>query len=103
MRARTFSLALLTCFCMPLAQASSFLATTDTLGASLANSVEATSDASSSAFDDKRIVEARDEAASFVASRGALRSAQLEQALTWLRAQGMAGSDQQLAQAILAR
>lgn len=84
------------------ASASSFIATTDTLGASLANSAEVTSDASSSLRDDKRVRAARDEAASFVASDGELRGAQLEAALRLLRGT-LAGDDMQLAQAILAR
>ena len=88
---------------MQYVQASSFLATSDTLGASLANGVESSSDVSSSAFDDKRIVDARDEAASFVASEGNVRGAQLEEAFSWLRAQGYEHDDLVLAQAILAR
>lgn len=87
--------------CSP-ALASSFIATTDTLGASLANSAEVSSDASSSLRDDKRVRAARDEAASFVASDGELRGAQLEAALRLLRGT-LAGDDMQLAQAILAR
>lgn len=87
------------------ASASSFLATTDTLGASLANSVETTSDASFSLRDDKRIVQAHADAASFVASNGEIRGARLEAALVFLRAQpAVAGhSDLELAQAIVAR
>lgn len=85
--------------------ASSFIASTDTLGASLANSVEVSSDASSSLRDDKRVLAARDDAASFVASDGALRGARLEAALQLLREQpwAQAHDDQQLARAILAR
>lgn len=82
--------------------ASSFIATTDSLAASLINAVDASSDASSSLLDDKRVRAARDEAASFVASAGALRGARLEAALRVLRGQ-VAGDDLQLAQAILAR
>src|SRR5690606_29309685 len=91
--------------CAGVASASSFIATTDTLGASLANSVELSSDASSSLRDDKRVLAARDDAASFVASNGALRGARLEAALQVLRAQpwAQAHDDQQLARAILAR
>jgi uncharacterized protein (TIGR02448 family) len=87
--------------CSP-AFASSFIATTDTLGVSLANSAELSSDASSSLRDDKRVRAARDEAASFVASAGELRGARLEAALRLLRGT-LAGDEMQLAQAILAR
>lgn len=85
------------------ALASSFIASTDTLGASLANSAELSSDASSSMRDDKRMLAARDDAASFVASNGALRGARLEAALQSLREQpwARAHDDQQLARAIL--
>lgn len=54
-------------------------------------------------FENKLIVEARDEAASFVASGGQARGARLEAALRWLR-QGqpeLTASDLELAQAIL--
>lgn len=85
------------------ASASSFIASTDTLGASLANSAEVTSDASSSLRDDKRVLAAREDAASFVASNGALRGARLEAALQTLREQPWARGhdDQQLARALL--
>jgi uncharacterized protein (TIGR02448 family) len=84
------------------ATASSFVATTDTLGGALANSAELSTDMSFSLRDDKRIVAARDDAASFVASAGAVRGARLEAALQLLRPQ-LAGDDLQLAEAILAR
>jgi uncharacterized protein (TIGR02448 family) len=55
--------------------------------------------------EDKVVLQARDDAASFVASDGRIRGAQLEAALRHLR-EGNAGaqraSDMQLAQAILA-
>ncbi|MBA3929946.1 MAG: hypothetical protein C0521_10220 [Xanthomonas sp.] len=72
-------------------------------GASSAGS-SASSDSSSG--DDKIIVQAREDAASFVASDGRIRGAQLEAALRHLREQDEAArkaSDMQLAQAILAR
>jgi uncharacterized protein (TIGR02448 family) len=55
--------------------------------------------------DDKMVLQARDDAASFVASDGRIRGAQLEAALRHLRernADARRASDMQLAQAILA-
>jgi len=55
--------------------------------------------------DDKMVLQARDDAASFVASDGRIRGAQLEAALKHLResnAGAQSASDMQLAQAILA-
>ncbi|HDY98629.1 MAG TPA: DUF2388 domain-containing protein [Pseudomonas sabulinigri] len=87
-----------------LASASSFVATTDTIGASLANSVEGTSDVSSGG-NDKVLLQAQDDAASFVASGGSIRGVRLEAALAHIRQQQPAlnASDVQLAEAILAR
>jgi uncharacterized protein (TIGR02448 family) len=59
----------------------------------------------SSSGDDKVVLQARDDAASFVASDGRIRGAQLEAALRQLRehdAGARRASDMQLAQAILA-
>ena len=78
------------------------VATADTLGGALANSAELSTDMSFSLRDDKRIIAAQDDAASFVASAGAVRGARLEAALQLLRPH-LAGDDLQLAQAILAR
>jgi uncharacterized protein (TIGR02448 family) len=72
-------------------------------GASSAGS-SASSDSSSG--DDKIVLQAREDAASFVASNGRIRGAQLEAALRHLRetdATARRASDMQLAQAILAR
>ncbi|WP_296271887.1 DUF2388 domain-containing protein [Pseudomonas sp. UBA6323] len=88
------------------ASASSFVATTDTLGSALAGSAEATSDATSSLRDSKVVHAAQDDAASFVASNGELRGARLEAALRYLRSQSPdlhSASDLQLAGAILSR
>jgi len=55
--------------------------------------------------DDKLVLQARDDAASFVASDGLIRGAQLEAAMRHLReknASALRASDMQLAQAILA-
>ena len=90
--------------CLP-ASASSFIATTDTLGGALANSAELSTDMSFSLRDERRLRAARDDAASFVATQGQLPSACLEDALRVLRAHplGQGRSDLQLAEAILAR
>ena len=87
------------------ASASSFIATTDTLGASLINTVEGTSDLTSSIGDDKLVLDARDDAAHFVASHGEQKGAQLEAALVHIRTQAptIEATDLELARAILAR
>lgn len=85
--------------CSVPALASSFGATTG--GASSAGS-SASSDSTSD--DDKVVLQARDDAASFVASEGRIRGAQLEAALHHLRERHpdmRRTSDMQLAQAIL--
>lgn len=53
--------------------------------------------------DDKRIIPARDEASSFVASGGAIRGAYLESVLQQVRQEhpGLQASDEELARAIL--
>ncbi|MNN04884.1 hypothetical protein D3C76_683950 [compost metagenome] len=65
----------------------------------------ATSDVSSRPFEKRLLDAARDDAASFVASDGQLRGAQLEQALHWLRHEhpDLAANDRELAEAILAQ
>ncbi|MFP6847843.1 MAG: DUF2388 domain-containing protein [Pseudomonas sp.] len=85
------------------ASATSFVVTTDAVVRSLAASSDATSDASSSLRDDKIVLAARDDAASFVASQGVIRGVRLEAALQHLRQQSPAlqGDDMQLASAIL--
>ncbi len=75
--------------------------------ASSASSAAGGSSASSKTTtpDDKLVLQARDDAASFVASDGRIRGAQLEAALRHLRehnAGAQRASDMQLAQAILA-
>ncbi|SDH50471.1 conserverd hypothetical protein [Pseudomonas flavescens] len=86
------------------ASASSFLVTTDTLVDALAASIEGTSNASSSVVDNKIVLAAKDDAAGFVASQGALRGAHLEAALQHIRGRlpALQANDAQLAQAILA-
>jgi uncharacterized protein (TIGR02448 family) len=60
---------------------------------------------STSGDDDKVVLQARDDAASFVASDGRIRGAHLEAAMRYLRERNvntLRASDMQLAQAILA-
>jgi uncharacterized protein (TIGR02448 family) len=85
------------------ASATSFVVTTDSLVSGLAASSEATSDISSSLGDDKVVLAARDDAASFVATQGGIRGVQLEAALQHIRqhAPQLQADDLQLAQAIL--
>lgn len=82
------------------ASATSFVVTTDWIADAFGSSSDATS---SSTKDDKVIRAARDDAASFVASNGAIRGAQLEAALLQIRehAPQLQASDEQLAEAIL--
>ena len=84
------------------AGATSFVVTTD----GIVNTVDGTSDVTSSSFgDDKVVREAKDDAASFVASAGEIRGAHLEAAIGSLRSEFPAArnaSDLQLAEAILA-
>ena len=86
------------------ASAASFTATTDMVVGGLINTVDATSDLTSSLRDDKLVLDARDDAARFVASQGDLRGAHLEAALLHIRTQQpqLGASDLQLAEAILA-
>jgi uncharacterized protein (TIGR02448 family) len=95
----TLIVALLACSVAP-AFAGSFAGTS--AGASSAGT-SASSDSSSG--DDKVVLQARDDAASFVASDGRIRGVQLEAALRCLREHDAAArqaSDMQLAKAILA-
>lgn len=85
--------------------ASSFIGTTDAIGSSLVNTIEGTSDATSAIGNNKVVLDARDDAASFVASDGEMRGAHLEAALLYIRDQlpTLEADDMQLAEAILAR
>jgi len=86
------------------ANASSFVVTTDAVVRAVAATTDATSDLSSSFRDDKIVQAARDDAASYVGSEGAIRGAQLESAFLHISSTSPAlqASDAQLAQAILA-
>jgi uncharacterized protein (TIGR02448 family) len=69
------------------ANATSFVVTTDTVVRAVAATTDATSDVTSSFRDDKIVQAARDDAASFVGSEGAIRGAKLESALVHIRQQ----------------
>ena len=86
------------------ANATSFVVTTDTLVRADDASTNATSDVTSSFKDDKIVLAARDDAASFVGSAGDIRGAQLESAFNHIRqtVPQLQASDADLAQAILA-
>ena len=75
------------------------------LGRHSAAGVGSSASSKTTSPDDKVVLQARDDAASFVASDGRIRGAQLEAALRQLRernAGARRASDMQLAQAILA-
>jgi uncharacterized protein (TIGR02448 family) len=83
------------------ASATSLVITTDWIADAFGSSSDATS---SSTKDNKIILAAREDAASFVASQGAIRGAHLEAALQHIHQQqpNLQATDAQLAQAILA-
>ena len=86
------------------ANASSFVVTTDAVVRAVDASTNATSDVSSSLRDNKIVVQARDDAASFVASKGEIRGVKLESAFDYIRTSmpELRANDAELAQAILA-
>jgi len=87
------------------AQAQTLVATSNIVVRALDRSINFTSDVTSRISDMKLVLEAREDAASFVASAGEIRGAHLQAALAALRGefpQARAASDLQLAEAILA-
>ncbi|MBD8475731.1 DUF2388 domain-containing protein [Pseudomonas sp. CFBP 8770] len=87
------------------AQAQTVVATSNIIVRAFGRSIDFTSDTTTSIRDAKVVLEARDDAASYVASQGNIRGAQLEAAFNALRErvpQARAASDQDLAEAILA-
>lgn len=87
------------------AQAQTVVATSNIVVRALDRSINFTSDTTTSIRDMKAVVQARDDAASFVASAGEIRGAQLEAALQAIRQrlpEAQSASDLQLAEAILA-
>jgi len=86
-------------------QAQTLVATSNIIVRALDRSFDFTSDTTTSIRDMKLVIEARDDAASFVASQGEIRGAQLEAALAAIRThvpEAQGASDQVLAEAILA-
>ena len=69
------------------ANASSFIVTTDAIVGTLKQTTDLTSDATGSFRDNKIVRAARDDAASFVASEGAVRGVRLESAFEYIRQQ----------------
>ncbi|MBG6524927.1 DUF2388 domain-containing protein [Pseudomonas aeruginosa] len=97
--------ALLLALCATAAEARSVVATSNIIVRALDRSIDFTSATTTSVRDMKVVTEARDDAASFVASDGAIRGAQLEAAMRTLRSrlpEAREASDQVLAEAILA-
>ena len=88
------------------AQAQTLVATSNVIVRAVDRTLDFTSDTTTSIRDSKVVLAARDDAASFVASQGTIRGAQLEAALKTIRSQvsdAHNASDQALAEAILAR
>lgn len=87
------------------AQAQTAVATSNIIVRALDRTLDFTSDTTTSIRDMKVVQAARDDAASFVASQGQIRGAQLEAALGTIRSQvpeAQGASDLVLAEAILA-
>ena len=86
-----------------IAQAQTLVATSNIIVRAFGRTIDFTSDTTTSIRDSKVVREAHDDAASFVASNGAIRGAQLEAALLQIRehAPQLQASDAQLAEAIL--
>ena len=105
MRSPLFVAAAAACLFAAGAQAQTLKATSNMLLRVTDRSLDFTSDTTTSIRDSKVVRDAHDDAASFVASNGAIRGAQLEAAFGAIRAQLPAArdtSDQELAAAILA-
>ncbi|BCD85490.1 hypothetical protein PSm6_18970 [Pseudomonas solani] len=86
-------------------QAQTLVATSNIIVRAFGRSIDFTSDTTTSVRDMKVVREARDDAASFVASSGNIRGVQLEAAFSTLRErlpEARDASDEALAQAILA-
>lgn len=87
------------------AQAQTLVATSNIIVRALDRTLDFTSDTTTSIRDSKIVLAARDDAASFVASQGQIRGAQLEAAIGVIRSQvpeAQGASDLVLAEAILA-
>jgi uncharacterized protein (TIGR02448 family) len=87
------------------AQAQTLKATSNIVVRAFGRSIDFTSDTTTSIRDSKVVLEARDDAASYVASNGDIHGAQLDAAFATLRErlpEARNASDQDLAEAILA-
>lgn len=87
------------------AQAQTLVASSNVIIRAIDRSFDFTSDTTTSVRDSKLVLAARDDAASFVATAGAIRGVQLEAALATIRSrvpEAQGASDQMLAEAILA-
>jgi uncharacterized protein (TIGR02448 family) len=87
------------------AQAQTVKATSNIVVRAFGRSIDFTSDTTTSTRDSKIVIQAKDDAASYVASQGDIRGVQLEAAFDTLRArlpEARDASDQTLAEAILA-
>ena len=101
---RSFVIAVTACALFSgIAQAQTVVATSNIVVRALDRSINFTSDTTTSLRDMKTVVQARDDAASFVASQGDIRGVKLESALDHIRHQApqLQATDAQLAQAIL--
>ncbi|MDY0934025.1 DUF2388 domain-containing protein [Pseudomonas viridiflava] len=88
-----------------LAQAQTVVATSNIIVRAFGRTIDFTSDTTTSIRDSKVVREARDDAASYVASNGDIHGARLDAAFDTLRArvpEARDASDQTLAEAILA-
>ncbi|CAM3624987.1 hypothetical protein CCOS865_00027 [Pseudomonas reidholzensis] len=88
-----------------LAHAQTLVATSNIIVRAFGRSIDFTSDTTTSIRDSKVVQDAHDDAASFVASNGDIRGAQLEAAFNTVRQrvpEARDASDQMLAEAILA-
>lgn len=88
-----------------IAQAQTVVATSNIIVRAFGRSIDFTSDTTTSIRDSKVVIEAKDDAASYVASSGNIHGAQLDAAFDTLRSrvpEARGASDQTLAEAILA-
>lgn len=88
-----------------LAQAQTVVATSNIIVRAFGRSIDFTSDTTTSIRDSKVVQQARDDAASYVASNGDIHGARLDAAFETLRSrvpEARTASDQTLAEAILA-
>ncbi len=105
MRSPLIVAALSLLFLADVAQAQTLKATSNIVVRASARTIDFTSDTTTSIRDSKIVRQAHDDAASFVATNGEIRGAQLEAAFDTLRTrvpQARNASDQALAEAILA-